>query len=258
MPPATKPAAPAAERKALGLAIKRLRKRADLTQETAAEAAGVVVQSWRRYEWGERELSVEKLERIARAIRSSREELLAVQADILATGHHDKVTPLPLRSSAELAQAQAQPFVSLPIRDRVQAGAWLQADDVAQVPPREWPAARDPRYPHARQWLSEVVGDSVNRLNIFEGDLVHCVDALDTSYFPRTNDIVEVERLRFDGRERELTIKQVEVTPTGVLLWPRSTNPMWKNPVSLDDGLTEGEEAEVRIRALVIASIRRF
>jgi hypothetical protein len=106
--------------------------------------------------------------------------------------------------------------------------------------------ARDPRFPHARQWLSEVRGDSVNLLNIVEGDLVHCVDAIEIGYYPRTGDVVEVERLRFGGQERELTLKQVEVTEAGVLLWPRSTNPRFEvdpAPLELKAGARRGRGA---------------
>jgi hypothetical protein len=146
----------------------------------------------------------------------------------------------------------------LMIRDRVQAGAWLQADDDNQLQPKAYPAVKDPRYPSAQQWLSEVVGDSVNLLHVHDGDLIHCVDTIDIGYHPRTGDLVEVERLRFGGQERELTLKQVEVTPESILLWPRSTNPKWQNPIAFDLGAEEDEEIEVRIRGLVVAAIKRF
>lgn len=149
-------------------------------------------------------------------------------------------------------------LMTLPIRDRVQAGAWLQADYGLEER-REHPAARDPRFPTAQQWLCEVVGDSMNALGIFEGDLVHVVDLIDSGWMPRTGDIVEVERLRFQGRERELTIKQAEITPAGtVLLWPRSTNPIWQTPIGLSPPDGDREDTEIRIRGLVVASIRRF
>lgn len=148
----------------------------------------------------------------------------------------------------------------LPIRRRVQAGAWLTVDDTSQVPPRRYPAARDPRFA-ADQWLSEVVGDSMDALSdpapILEGDLVHCVDAVAIGYAPRTGDVVEAERLRFGGREVEVSLKQVVVTEKGVELWPRSKNPRWREPLILLDGAPE-EEIEVRISGLVVGMLRRF
>lgn len=157
--------------------------------------------------------------------------------------------------------AQTPTPAMLPIRRRVQAGAWLAVDDTAQVPPKKYPAARDPRFA-ADQWLSEVVGDSMDALAepapILEGDLVHCVDAVGIGYAPRTGDIVEAERVRFGGSEVEVSLKQVVVTDGGVELWPRSKNPRWREPLVLTDGAVDGEEIEVRISGLVIGMLRRF
>ncbi|HZV85889.1 MAG TPA: helix-turn-helix domain-containing protein [Brevundimonas sp.] len=256
MAPKTTPPARLTEQQALGKALRLLRKRADMTQEQAADAYGVVVNSWRRYEWGQRDLSFDQLAKLAEAVQSTREELIALRTELLGgepgreqSVRGNAVLPFPTRPQFE---------EGLPIRDRVRAGAWYQADDTDQEEPKRFPAARDGRYPHADQWMSEVEGDSANRLGIHSGDLVHCVDAIAINYQPTTDDIVEVERLRFGGAERELTIKQIEVTADGVLLWPRSTNAKWQQPLVLTDGVAEGEEIEVRIRAKVISFTRRL
>ncbi|WP_312126534.1 S24 family peptidase [Brevundimonas sp.] len=156
----------------------------------------------------------------------------------------------------------APELVELPVRGEVRAGAWLLVED--EAPPAETrPAARDPRFPNAAQWLSVVRGDSMNALvrggrpaGIYDGDYVHCVDAVDVGYLPRTGDVVEVERIRFQGRERELTLKQVEVTNDGILLWPRSLNPRWSHPLEYRE--EPAEDVEVRIRGWVIQSLRLF
>lgn len=148
----------------------------------------------------------------------------------------------------------------LPIRGRVQAGAWLQVDDFVQDEPKMYPAARDPRFLHAEQWLSEVVGDSVNKLDIKEGDLVHVVELTSSGWNPTTGDIVEIERSRFQGAEREVTIKQVEIVGEGshkaILFWPRSTNPRFQDPITIRANAGENEDIEVRIRGWVINLIR--
>ncbi len=98
----------------------------------------------------------------------------------------------------------------------------------------------------------------MNLEGINHGDFVHCVDAVDISYYPRHGDIVEVERLRNGGSERELTLKLIEMTPTGYVLRPRSTNPRFQEPLLLNQGLNaDEEEYEVRVRALVVTSMRR-
>ena len=124
------------------------------------------------------------------------------------------------------------------------------------VRPRQHAHARDPRFPHAPQWLSEVIGDSVDQLGILDGDLIHCVDFEAAGVALQTGQIVEVERIRFGGQERELSVKQVEITPHGVLLWPRSNNPRWGHPLSMTDGADD--DVTVAIRGLVVQSIRRF
>lgn len=242
------------ERALRARALKVLRKRADLTQEEAASRVNVQPGSWRRYEWGERELSLDKLGELAGALGYKLEDLLNIR-DELASGQPHDVSK---RAAAPVVPLFPNQGVLLPIRDRVQAGAWLVADDVGQVP-KTYPAARDPRYPYAEQWLSEVVGDSVDLLGIREGDLVQLVSAIDINYQPKTGDVVEVERLRFGGHERELTLKELEVLPGGAMrLWPRSSNARYKEPLELRGGVGEDEEIEVIIRGLLVAAIRRF
>jgi len=168
-----------------------------------------------------------------------------------------------LMTGTDAPPSQVGPALAeLPIRGEVQAGMWLAIDYEPEQ--RTYPAAADPRYPKALQWLSVVKGDSMNALvradgtpaGIYEGDMVHCIDAIGAHYTPRTGDVVEVERIRFQGRERELTIKQVEVTPSGVLLWPRSSNPQHQAPLPYAEG--DQDATEVRIRGWVIGINRRF
>lgn len=255
----------AEEMRRLGRALHNLRKVRKLSLTAAGERyrtpAGDPIsgEGFRKYEIGENNgiFRPDTQARLTAAIGATVAELLNERARL--AGESLPAMIAPTEGERLVWAAQRAPEVSLlPIRERVQAGAWLQVDDSNQDQPPTHPVARDPRYPHAAQWLSEVVGDSVNRLNIIDGDLVHCVDAVDIGYYPRTGDIVVVERRRFGGHERELTIKQVEVGPEGIILWPRSTNARWSSPVEINAGLRDGEEAEVLVRALVIASIRRF
>lgn len=172
-----------------------------------------------------------------------------------------------LARAAAVAPPNAAPTgkvisASLPILDTVQAGAFLLADDMDQGEPKTYPAAIDPRYPQARQWLARVAGESVNDLTrngrpagIYDGDLVHLVDVYDIGYEPHNDDVVLVERQR--GSMRELTLKQVVITTKGVQLCGRSTNPKWNGPISLTDG-ADGEDMEVRIKGLLLNAIRQY
>lgn len=249
----------APEARLLGRALTVLRTRAHLSREAAGDRYGISGEGWRKYEVGLAKaiFSPDTQARLARAVGATREDLLEERARLSGEDLPARPRATPAER-ASWAQSRQHELTLLSVRDTIQAGAWLLADDYRQDAPASYPAARDPRFPHAHQWLSEVRGDSANLLNIVEGDLVHCVDAVEIGYYPRTGDVVEVERIRFGGQERELTLKQAEVTPEGVRLWPRSTNPRWNGPLELTAGTGEGEQVEVRIRALVLASIRRF
>lgn len=240
-----------AEAKALGEALRELRTAARMSQAQAAEAMGLGSgEAWRVYEVGKAPTIFKPgvQFRLAHAVGASLADLLATRDRLSG-----RVRSVPMPPNLNIDTT-----AELPIRDRVQAGAWLMADDTGQARPKTFPAARDARYPLARQWVSEVVGDSMNLLGINDGDFVHCVDAVDINYHPRHGDIVEVERLRAEGAERELTLKQVAMTASGFVLTPRSTNPAWQSPLMLNDGLHEGADYEVRIRALVVTTMRRL
>lgn len=145
----------------------------------------------------------------------------------------------------------------LPVCHRVQAGLWYEVDGFAQdypAPPQA--VLPDPRFAEWPQWLEEVVGDSVN-LRIAPGGFAHVVDAVAMGYAPRNGDYVVVERRRAGGHLRERTIKQLEVTETGVKLWPRSTNAKWSEPITLTDGCAD-EDVEVEIVGLVIGAYSPF
>lgn len=235
----------------LGRALTVLRKRAALNQEGAGERIGVSGQAWAKYENGKAPGIFHPATqlRLVSALGFDIDDLER-ERQIIRGGGRGNVVQLN-------AWAQNAASSTLPIRDRIQAGAWLMADDTSQVEPRRHPFARDPRFPHADQWLSEVFGDSVDRLGIFDGDLVHCVDFEGAGIALQTGQIVEIERSRFGGQERELSIKQVELTPTGPLLWPRSANPRWQTPLSMVPE-AGNDEVTVRVRGLVVQSIRRF
>ena len=140
----------------------------------------------------------------------------------------------------------------------IQAGAWLMVDDTPQDEPTFFTAILDRRYPHASQWLREVKGDSMNARGIAPGDIAHLVDLVGSGVNLNTGMIVEVTRTRDGGGLREITLKEVEVTPQGLVLWPRSTNARWRDPVRLTDGVNDNSDVEVQITGLLLQSMKRF
>lgn len=154
------------------------------------------------------------------------------------------------------APALAASIEDLPMIGPIQAGKWAEIDETIQDEPVFFSVIADRRYPHARQWLREVRGDSMNARGIMPGHLAHIVDVTDAGINLNTGMIVEVTRLRDGGALREITLKEVEIGPDGIKLWPRSTNPRWSDPVVLDDGT--GGDIEVQVTGLLLQAVQRF
>lgn len=208
------------------------------TAKGAALAMGATVSTYIQHENGSRGYPAKTAARYAKFFRVGPEWLL------YGRGAADPVVAEPA-------------LQSLPLLGQVRAGAWLSLDDSGQDAPVMRPAAVDPRYPHAKQWLREVVGDSMDAKGIMSGDLVHLVDWAECGAGLTTGQIIEVTRYRDGGELREVTLKEVEVkSPGNFLLWPRSTNPRWKDPIILNGKADDGQE--VRVTGLLLASIRRF
>lgn len=208
------------------------------TAKSAAEAMGVTVSTYIQHESGVRGLPAGRAARYAKFFRVAPEWLL-----------YNRGSSDPIEVEPTLTE--------LPMVGPVQAGAWLAIDDSSQEEPPMMAAAADRRYPHARQWLREVRGDSMNARNIYPGDFVHIVELTGAGINLNTGMIVEVIQSRDGGSLREITLKEVEIEGPGrVTLWPRSTNPRWKDPVRLGDDT--GGDVEVQITGLLIAKITRF
>jgi transcriptional regulator with XRE-family HTH domain len=227
--------------------IRIVRSKRDLSQEVAGARFGISGQGWRKYEAGVAPgiFRPGTQRRIAFA--------LGVPADYLRSVKEDIAQGLAGARGHTSPSKDSNPQY-LEISERVQAGAWISADEAIR---RQSTIAPDPRYNQASQWLAEAVGDSAQDLRIFDGDLVHLVDAEAIRYNPISGDVVEVERTRFDSSERELSIRQVEVTPTAIILWARSPNPRWKDPIVVTSEDASSSTAP-RIRALVAGVTRRY
>ena len=145
----------------------------------------------------------------------------------------------------------------LPVLFTVAAGAWRENDDHNQDHPRMAPAQRLPPYDAWPQWLEEVEGDSMNRM-IPPGSLVHVVDTRAMGYEARHGDLVVVLRTRAGGFFQERTIKQVELTPHSVELWPRSYNEKWSTPLEVSNGAKDDETATVAIVGKVVRAYIGF
>lgn len=245
------------ERVLLGRALAQLRAAAGLSQAKAGDAFGVSGQNWAKYELGRApgifQPAVQR--RLTAAVGADVEALMLERAKL--SGEAPPRRPgFGLGERNLWVASRGTDPASLPVSERVHAGAWLFAGDGPDIVNRTFQLGRDPRYPQADQWLAEVADDSASGLSIFDGDLVHCVAAGDIGYFPKTGDLVLVERRRLGGEERELTVRQVEVTENAVILWTKTDNIRFRGSTPLPMG--EPADGEPSIRALIVNQVRRF
>jgi SOS-response transcriptional repressor LexA len=146
----------------------------------------------------------------------------------------------------------------LPYGGTVAAGDWLTVDDFNQdIADTRVPDSvpRHPRFPQLEQVAWRVKGDSMDQAGILDGewlvgasyaDYVDKVGELDNGYF------VVVERTRYQGAERELTVKEVQFGRRGMRLIPRSSNARHKELfISLDEEADPDVE-QVRILGVVL------
>lgn len=140
----------------------------------------------------------------------------------------------------------------LPLLGSIQAGHWLEttfADagtefEMVQV-------ARDPRFPHAKQYALRVVGDSMD-LDFPDGSIVTCVDFAESGLSLTEGMIIHVERQRAGAQLVEITLKYVEWRRGEFVLVPHSTNPKYV-PFHMS---SNSRDSEVMVRGIVTGSWR--
>lgn len=134
----------------------------------------------------------------------------------------------------------------LAVVSEVSAGNWREVTDLGEHEEKETiAAARDPRFPRAKQYALRVRGDSMD-IDYPDGSYVTCVDYWDAGVTIRDGHVLHVERTKAGGQLVEITIKAVETIGGKVYLAPRSKNAKWK-PFPIDGE----EDTEVRIKGLV-------
>jgi transcriptional regulator with XRE-family HTH domain len=134
----------------------------------------------------------------------------------------------------------------------VQAGEWIEAV--------EWPVDEQERFvfPCSRDVAKfkaqafEVRGDSMD-LVYPEGTIVIAVSTIATGLRPQYGDRVIVTR-RNDHGEYEVTIKEYRIITDNpkrprALLFPRSSNPQWQDPLPADD-----PHMETTVTGIVVAA----
>lgn len=204
--------------------LRKLREKKRLSQQALAELARTSQPQIKRLEAGERKLSKEWAERLA---------------------PHLGVTP-------ELLMFEKQPqeqldIIGLPVMGIIRAGDWRDISILdTETEPEVIHVARDPRYPHARQYALLVSGDSMDQ-KFPDGSYVICADFGETGLHLKSGMILHIERHLAGMQLVETTLKEVRLERGRKILVPRSSNPAHK-PVVMDGG----EDTEIFVKGLVI------
>lgn len=142
----------------------------------------------------------------------------------------------------------------VPFAGIAQAGAFFDVNLYPDDRKRFVRISKDPRYARAKQLAWRIEGDSMDSAGLYPGMFVLGVDYEDfKSIYKRYlegGDIVVVERLRFNGQEREVTIKRYVEESEDVWLIPESKNPKHMAIMLLSDHDQIGGET-VKILAYV-------
>lgn len=227
----------------IGARITNLRKDRGLTQEAFGKKLGVTrgaVGNWERGEGIKRE----NLQAISTAFDVSFEWLANGSTSTLSA-------PLSINTS------QLPQFGGL-----VQAGGWLAVDEYFNQDTYDVPefVIRQPQYSKVRQYAYKVRGDSVNLAGIHDGEWVVAADAADYAdqYGDlESGDLVVVERVRFQGAERELTIKEIRFYRDRYELHPKSSNAAHK-PIVVPHNEQPDDETEVKIIGIVLTAFKNL
>jgi DNA-binding XRE family transcriptional regulator len=124
---------------------------------------------------------------------------------------------------------------ALPIRFLVQAGAWMETDDLNDYGAETLgfsSIAASPRFPITEQWVEKILGDSVDKI-FQDGTFIHVVSLVGSGIELKNGALVVVERV--DGQKRERTVKRAMKDDEGFKLVGESNNPRWNKPFPVTD-----------------------
>lgn len=156
------------------------------------------------------------------------------------TGKRDAVSHEPV-----IIQPEDQ---ALPIRFLVQAGAWLETDDLSDYKAETLglsSIAASPQFPAQHQWVEKIVGDSVDKI-FRDGSFIHVVSLIGSGIELKSGALVVVERV--DGHKRERTVKRAMKDADGFKLVGESHNPRWNKPFPV----TDADHVTIEIVGVVI------
>jgi len=192
------------------------------TARAAADSIGIPTATYTQHENGIRGLPAGKARLYAHAFAVTPEWLLYGRGE-MSGGTSEPVSPAR----------------RVPVRGVVQAGAWSEVG--VEEAPTEWTFLEAKEYRRAQLFALDVRGPSMNRV-FPDGSRVICAQPHEAGV--RDGDYVAVRRTRIGLVET--TLKQLVVEPSGeILLYPRSTDPAYQAPLTLERSPDSQEGPEI-------------
>lgn len=203
------------------------------TAKRAAEAMGASVATYLQHENGTRGYPSVKAERYARFFRTTPEWLLYGRGD----KPKDEVPGLPVNRVTRLVRVLGE----------VQAGAWTEAPEEASL--EEVVPVYLAGFEGAQLFALRIKGPSMDRFYP-HGTMVIVCPAAEIGV--REGDHVVVRRHK--GSLCETTIKEVAKDKGGIVLWPRSTDPAFQEPMRLAAARDAADQDGPEIIGVVVSS----
>lgn len=208
--------------------LKELREKRYETAKEAADAFGWNEVTYRSHESGGRNIPLHTARKYATAYGSTASYILGLNnhtPDVPAVNH----------------------VVHVPLVGRVSAGAF-RFDEGTKAKGIPVPAVPRPDIPAGVQYAVEVDGPSVNLL-IADGAFAICAPLDKYPGYPKHGQLVHVVRERAGMFEH--TIKEIQYTPEGQILVPRSSDPAYQEVIKLDHS---DQDTLVTIHGVVIGA----
>lgn len=200
------------------------------TSKEAATYFGWSYDTYAQHENGTRGI-IRAAEKYAKAFRVSAGWLLTGEGKS-PDGEVNEVLPL---TNAQIG--------SVAVIGKVAANTWISVDemdfsydDIEYVPSVSG-------YPVSMQFAVKVDGNCLNK-KADHGDILVCLNIIKAGVEVEPEDLVIVERSRYDGQMIERTAKRIRQTANGYELWPESNDPAHQTPIKLD-GTQDGETIQI-------------
>lgn len=234
--------------------LQQARRRAGFrSARAAALEMGWPESTYRAHEAGTRNYDRDTARIYARAYGVDPKSLYLDEDDYGSTGGLAATVVPPQPPMVRQRDEDGIPFAGL-----VEAGTWREIEDLDQTPARLIHRPRDQRFRDARQYVWQVVGDSMDMAHMPDGIFVLAIDYSDfVARYGVLNDgrFVIVERR--DGARRERTVKQIRIFRDRMELQPRSSNDRHQ-PIVVPINHEVDGDTDIRILAVVAEAFWQF